>query len=425
MGEAVGAPASGARNPVTYAETLCDRIEAVEPDVRAFVQFDRDRVTTTAARVAREHDAWSRPPLYGVPVGVKDIYHVDGFPTRAGSAVPPVALTGPESAAVTALRGAGAYVAGKTVTTEFAHFEPGPTRNPHDLDHTPGGSSSGSAAAVAAGALPLALGSQTIGSVIRPAAFCGIVGFKPSYGRISVNGVVPCAPSVDQMGAFTVDVAGAQLAAGVLCDEWDAVAAEPTGERPTVGVPEGSYLDRASETGQAAFEAAVEALDESLDVRRFELDTTSAYEHHRSLVAAEFALSHEEWFEAYGDRYAEETVKLIESGRDTDVSTLVDARRNREAFRTHVAEWMAEAGVDVLACPAAPGPAPESLDTTGDPVMNLPWTHAGTPVVGLPAGRVDGLPVAVQFVTPYAADEALLAAAPDLAAALPEGELGV
>ncbi|MFB6302730.1 MAG: amidase family protein, partial [Haloferacaceae archaeon] len=318
-----------------------------------------------------------------------------------------------------------AYVLGKTVTTEFAYAHPGPTRNPHDQSRTPGGSSSGSAAAVAAGEVPLALGTQTVGSVIRPAAFCGVVGFKPSHGRIDISGVVPYSPSADHVGTFTADVPGTRLAASVLCDGWDAPAAEPSGERPTVGVPEGDYFDHATETGRAAFEAAVETLSATHEVRRFDLDTSGPFEHHRSLIAAEFALTHDEWYEAYGDRYAEVSAEQVEEGRATDVGELAAGRRSQERFRTRVAERMAEAGVDVVACPAAPGPAPEGIDSTGDPAMNLPWTHAGTPVLGLPAGRVDGLPVGVQFVAPYDADEALLAAAPGLAAALPEGELAV
>lgn len=425
LAEAVGALASGATDPVTYANARCDRVEAVDADVNAFVDFDRDRATAAAAAVGREHEAWDRPPLYGVPVGVKDIFHVDGLPTRAGSDLPPSALTGPESAAVTALREAGAYVFGKTVTTEFAYAHPGPTRNPHDLDHTPGGSSSGSAAAVATGQVPLALGTQTVGSVIRPAAFCGVVGFKPSHGRIDASGVVPYSPSADHVGTFTTDVAGTRLAASVLCAGWDEAAAAPSGERPTVGVPEGDYFDHATDAGRAAFEAAVELLDATHEVRRFDLDTSGPFEHHRRLIAAEFALTHAERYEAHGDRYATVSAEQVEEGRAYDVGDLVDGRRSQERFRARVAERMAEAGVDVLACPAAPGPAPEGIDDTGDPAMNLPWTHAGTPVVGLPAGRVDGLPVGVQFVAPYGADEALLAAASGLAEALPAGELAV
>ena len=177
---------------------------------------------------------------------MKDIFHVKGFLTRAGSGLPVDLLTGPEAESVTQLKQAGALILGKTVTTEFAYFAPGPTRNPRNPAHTPGGSSSGSAAAVGAGLCPLALGTQTIGSILRPASFCGVVGFKPSFGRISSAGVIPFAVSLDHIGFFTQDVAGATLAAAVLCKNWgdeeartrgDGEAKELLNYRPVLGVP--------------------------------------------------------------------------------------------------------------------------------------------------------------------------------------------
>ncbi|MFW5873649.1 MAG: amidase family protein, partial [Bacillota bacterium] len=156
--------------------------------------------------------AVSNPDLYGVPVAVKDIFHVNGFKTRAGSRLDPDLLTGKEGYLIKKLHSQGALVIGKSVTTEFAHFEPGPTRNPHNPEHTPGGSSSGSAAAVAAGYCPLALGTQTIGSIIRPAAFCGIIGFKPSYGRIPLEGLIKFSKSVDHIGFFTRDIKDMEIA---------------------------------------------------------------------------------------------------------------------------------------------------------------------------------------------------------------------
>ena len=185
-------------------------------------------------------------------------FHVEGFETRAGSGVPPEVLTGSEGGCLKALREAGALVLGKAVTTEFACFKPGPTRNPRNLSFTPGGSSSGSAAAVAAGYCPLALGSQTIGSVIRPAAFCGIVGFKPSYARIDISGFVHCSPSVDTVGMFTQDVAGTEMAAAVLCSGWRASVTRS--EKPTLGIPVGPYLDQTEPQARADFDAQLQAL---------------------------------------------------------------------------------------------------------------------------------------------------------------------
>ncbi|HEY1175692.1 MAG TPA: amidase, partial [Phytomonospora sp.] len=247
----------------------CDRVEAVDTAIAAFVDEPdrRGRLLADAAAIsARWPDPAARPALYGIPVGIKDIAHVDGLPTKAGSEVPPEVLTGPQSTVVSRLRDAGALVAGKTVTAEFAVLAPGPTRNPHDLGHTPGGSSSGSAAAVAAGMVPLAIGTQTVGSMIRPGAFCGVTAFKPTYGRIPTDGVIPNATSFDTLGVYAADLAGIAATAPILCDGWrDA----PSGLEAVFGVPEGPYLDQADEVATAAFAAHVALLEEAgLDVRR-------------------------------------------------------------------------------------------------------------------------------------------------------------
>ena len=400
--------------PAAHLAALEERFESIEPTVRAFVPEEGrwGRLADAATALERRYpDPGDRPALYGVPVGVKDIFHVDGLQTRAGSSVPPSALAGPQAATVSALAAAGALVLGKTVTTEFAYFEPGPTRNPHDPDHTPGGSSSGSAAAVAAGLCPLALGSQTIGSVNRPAAFCGVVGVKPSHGRIPIDGVIPVAPSVDDVGFFTREVAGARLAAGVLYSDWR--AGDVPGGEPTVGAVEGPYLDGASSTGRAGFRDHLEGLAEAgFDVRRLDPfpDIEDVNRRHRRLVAAETALSHAEWYPAYGDRYADRTVELIEEGLAVDVGELAGARAGRSELREAIHDAMDAAGVDVLLSPAAPGPAPAGLETTGDPVMNLPWTHAGLPTITLPASETDaGLPLGLQCTARFGRDEWLLA----------------
>jgi Asp-tRNA(Asn)/Glu-tRNA(Gln) amidotransferase A subunit family amidase len=418
---------TGTTTPTAHLDTVRERFAATEPTIRAFVDGTTDDESTGVEtdddtdpgwsrleRAATVHEAtWAgpgeRPPLYGVPVGVKDVFQAEGFLTRAGSEVPPDVLTGPEATAVTRLRKAGAFVAGKTVTAEFAYAHPGPTRNPHAPGHTPGGSSSGSAAAVAAGVVPLALGTQTVGSVIRPAAFCGIVGVKPSYDRTPSDGVIPVAPSVDTVGLFTQDLAGARRAAGVLYDDWR--AGDRPDAPPVVGAVEGPYLERPRERGRIAFERHVESIGSGrLDVRRVDPfgDIAAVEERHRLLVAAEAALSHDEWYPEYGDRYAAETVELIETGLSVGVDDLAAARAGRTALRARIHDVMDERGLDVLVAPAAPGPAPEGIDSTGDPVVNLPWTHAGLPVVGLPASTVDGRPVGVQCVARFGDDERLV-----------------
>ncbi|XVH33502.1 amidase (plasmid) [Haloferacaceae archaeon DSL9] len=409
--------------PSRYLEDVRERIEAIDPDVRSFLEEDdrweRIRASVSALE-ARYPDPGDRPPLFGVPVGVKDIFHVDGFETRAGSAVPPGELTGGEAATVSALIDAGAIVLGKTVTTEFAYFEPGPTRNPHDTDRTPGGSSSGSAAAVAAGLCPLALGSQTIGSVNRPAAFCGVVGVKPSYGRIPIDGVLPVAPSVDHVGYFTQDVAGASLAAGVLYDDWRAEDEPPELDR--VGVVDGPYLRQASDTARKHFGAHVETISAAgYDVERIELfpDIDDVNDRHTRLVAAETALSHAELFPAYGDQYADATAELIREGHAVSVEELASARAGRTALRERVHRALDGHDLDIVVSPSAPGPAPAGLDSTGDPIMNLPWTHSGLPTVTLPASTTDsGLPIGLQCTARFGFDEWLLSWCGDVRTAL-------
>jgi len=412
---------TGERTPTDVIENGIDRIDAVEDDVQALVpESGREpRLRREAAALAARHDEPStRPPLFGVPVGVKDIFHVDGYRTRAGSAVPAAAITDAEATAVRRLRDAGALHLGKTHTTEFAYFEPAPTRNPRDLGHTPGGSSSGSAAAVAAGMCPLALGTQTVGSVIRPAAFCGIVGFKPSHGRIPLDGVVPFSPTVDHVGTFTADVAGAARAASVLCDGW---APATPGEQPTLGVVEGPYLDQATPAGRAGLDAGADALaDAGYEIRHVSVfdDIEAINDRHDALTAAELALTHAERFADHGEQFADTTADLIETGRTVGVDELVDARAATREVRAQIGERLDEAGVDLLLSPAAPGPAPAGIDDTGDPIMNLPWTHAGVPALTVPCGRVDGLPLGLQVTAPFGADESLLAWGEGVAAAV-------
>lgn len=409
----------GETDLASYLDEVRERVETIDPKVQALLsEADRwDRLERTVRRLEdRGRNGTTSLPLYGVPVGVKDIVHVDGLPTQAGSDLPASALAGPEAEIVKRLRGTGAMVLGKTVTTEFAFYEPGPTRNPHDLDHTPGGSSSGSAAAVATGMCPLAIGTDTGGSTIRPAAFCGIVGFKPTHGRVPADGVIPLSPSIDHVGMFTQDVPGMRLAASVFCDDW--YDRFDTSGKPTLGVPEGPYLDQASSEGLEAFDAAIDRLENAgYGVERVtELtDIETVYDRHEIIEACEAALVHHEWFEEYGERYSEKLAALVREGRDLKTSALAGSRAGRDAFQERIESRMEADGIDGWITPAALGPAPEGLDSTGDPAMTRPWTHAGVPTVTLPAGQVDGLPVGIQCTTATDRDEQLLAWAEDIA----------
>lgn len=398
-------------------EKYLDGLEVIfndqEPSVRAFVEEDDrfGRLQREAAELVRRYpQPLHRPPLFGLPVGVKDIFHVDGFQTQAGSLLPVEVLQGSEAASVTVLKEAGALIMGKTVTTEFAYFSPGPTRNPRNLKHTPGGSSSGSAAAVAAGLSPLAIGTQTIGSIVRPAAFCGVVGYKPSYDRVSREGVIPLSPSLDHIGTFSTDVAGVELTASVLCPDWHLALVE---DLPTLGVPVGPYLDQASTTALDHFEATYALLAESgCTVKKVEAmpDFASIVKRHNLIVAAEAAMVHALWYDEYGELYHEKTAALIERGREISTDELLEALEGRRQLTNQLSMLMDEHDLDLWISPSAPGAAPTGLDSTGDPVMNLPWTHSGLPSVNIPSGQDgQGLPLGLQVAGRWYEDEALLA----------------
>jgi Asp-tRNA(Asn)/Glu-tRNA(Gln) amidotransferase A subunit family amidase len=415
----VAALRSGQRDLLAYIGEICDRIDALEPRIQALLPEPgrRERLLAEAASLQQRFpDPARRPPLYGALLGVKDIFRVDGFPTQAGSKLPAALFAGPQASSVTRLREAGALVLGKTVTTEFAYAEPGPTRNPHNLEHTPGGSSSGSAAAVAAGLCSLALGTQTIGSVIRPAAFCGIVGFKPTYGRIATDGVIAYSVSVDTVGLLTQDVAGMVLAAALLCHDWKAATVK---SRPTLAVPDGPYLAQASPEALAAFERQIAVLESAgYTIKRVAAldDIEEINRRHQYMAGAELAQVHADWFAAYEPLYRPRTAELIRLGRMVSAEQLAQGRAGRARLRGELETLMRREGIDLWICPAAVGPAPEGLASTGETVMNLPWTHAGMPALTLPAGRAaNGLPLGLQVVAPAMADEQLLAWAESMA----------
>jgi Asp-tRNA(Asn)/Glu-tRNA(Gln) amidotransferase A subunit family amidase len=405
----------------SHIDAVCARIEQVDPVIEALLAEPdrRGRLHRAASALAAAYpDPAGRPPLYGALLAVKDIFHVEGFVTRAGATAPPELFAGPEAACVTRLRQAGALVLGKAVTTEFAYFEPGPTRNPHNLGHTPGGSSSGSAAAVAAGLAPLALGTQTIGSVIRPAAFCGVAGFKPSLGRVDPNGLVFFSRTLDQVGLFTQDVAGMALAASVLCHDWRDLPAP--NRLPVLGVPVGPYLEQAEPAALRAFWQQMGRLvGAGVTVQEVPalagIDALNTL--HRRLVFAEFAQEHAQIYARHAALYRPRTAEIIEIGRTVSQEELAAARANIAMLRRQLEGLMNTAGIDLWGCPAATGPAPEGLRATGDPAMNLPWTHAGLPAITLPVGRAEaGLPLGLQLVAAFGRDEHLLGWAQQLSA---------
>lgn len=411
---------SGTTSLHDYVNMACDRIDQVDAAVEALLPEPgrRTRLLAEAADLqALYPDPARRPPLYGMLVGVKDIFHVDGFVTRAGSQIPPELFAAAEATCVQQLRTAGALLVGKTVTTEFAYFEPGPTRNPHNLAHTPGGSSSGSAAAVAAGLCGLALGTQTIGSVIRPAAFCGIVGFKPTYNRIATQGLVYFSRSVDHVGLFTQDVAGMQRAAAVLCQGWRADIVPAT--LPVLGVPDGPYLLQADEEARRSFENSLLHLQNAgCVVQRVPTlpNIHDLNQLHRRLAFAEFAHEHRTMYPQFADLYRPRTAEAVATGLTIGSDELAVGRANCAELRAQLEQQMKRSGIDLWVCPSAIGAAPQGIHATGDPSMNLPWTHVGMPAVTIPTGQqIDGLPLGLQLVAHYGQDEALLGWAQKLA----------
>lgn len=404
-----------------YVDELCDRMQQVEPDVLALVAEPgrRTRLHAEADMVLRRWPgSAARPPLFGVPVAVKDVVRVDGLPTRAGSRVPADVLAGPQAAMVHRLRDAGVLVAAKSVTAEFANFAPNETRNPWDLGRTPGGSSSGSAAAVATGTAVLGTGTQTVGSVVRPAAFCGVVGWKSTHGRVDIDGVIAHSPSLDAVGMFASDVAGVTAAAGVLCSGW---APGPVGtgvEALTVTVPVGDYLDQAGDQARAVFDRQLGQLEAAgHNVREVGFESLlgpfpDLLEHNLTVNRYELARTHRRWFDQYRDCYREQTATAIEHGRRIGEPAYADARRHLDILRAALPGRLKALGPGLLVTPATLGPAPEGIESTGDPAMALPWTYAGLPAVSLPgAVSDDGLPLGLQLVGPAGADEVLLRAA--------------
>src|SRR3989441_46747 len=382
--EAAAAIRAGALSPVELVDACLARIRALDGGLKAWAHVDERGARATAReREAEAREGRLRGPLHGVPVGVKDIFDVAGLPTTGGAR--PFAHTRPsvDATAVTRLRAAGAIVLGKTVTTEFAYRDPAPTRNPWNLAHTPGGSSAGSAAALGARMAPLALGSQTVGSVLRPAAYCGVVGFKGTHGLVPVAGVIPLAWSLDHVGVLARSVADAALAMSVLSGK----DLEP----PAVGAPRlalaPELLGRASREVAAHVEAVADACARAgATVSKVELPETFRGLHAAGLTVleAEAAAYHAPSFAKHADDYGAEMRSLIEAGLGHPAAAYIQANRARLAFREDVMPLLM--AHDALLCPTAPAPAPAGLGSTGGGSPFAPGGKARGPAVFPPRG---------------------------------------
>lgn len=394
----------------TLVRACLERVNEREGNVHAFAHLDADG----ALAQARALDAGPvRGLLHGLPLGVKDLFDTAGLPTSYGSAVYAGHRPAADAASVALCREAGALLLGKTVTTEFAYFSPGPTANPHNPAHTPGGSSSGSAAAVAAGMVPLALGTQTAGSVIRPAAYCGVVGYKPSLGRVTGAGVKSLSRTLDVVGGFgrsvrDVGLLGAVLTGDARLTQWSAT--EPAA--PRIGLFQTPAWPQADADTQAAWEQAVRALAPVADCRDVEEPAGFAelIQLQKDVMAFEMAhaLSHERV--QHRAALSERLLALLDEGIALPGASHAANQARTTAWRQRIDALFASH--DVLLTPSATGEAPEGLGATGDPLFCRSWSLLGLPSVHLPFARGHrGLPVGLQLVGRHGTDHRLLAAA--------------
>jgi Asp-tRNA(Asn)/Glu-tRNA(Gln) amidotransferase A subunit family amidase len=404
--------ATGALKAVDLAEAAIARIEATEPGIRAFAWFDPESVRAQA-RALDAHRATGRPigPLHGLPVGLKDIIDTARVPTENGTSVDAGRVPREDAFVVARLKAAGALILGKTATTELAFFAPAPTRNPANPAHTPGGSSAGSAAAVAAGQTPLAVGTQTAGSVIRPAAFCGVVGFKPSFGAIPRTGILAQSPSLDTVGVFARTVPDAALLAEPLYghdprDRATAPAAPPrlletAAARPPLPpvlafVRPPGWDDADPDTRAALGELAAHLGDQCFEAPLPAAFAEAAAARER-INLAELAKCYHAYERRGRPALSEPLRAAIDAGKAIPARDYIAALDWPEVLNAALDEIFQRC--DAILAPAAPGPAPEGLASTGSPIFNGLWTLCGTPCVTIPVlDASNGLPMGAQLI---------------------------
>ena len=377
-------------------------------EIKAWAWLDSDQALAQARAVDR---SGRKGRLAGVPVGVKDIIDTVDMPTEHGSPICRGNRPFADAACVALIRAAGGVILGKTVTTEFANRHPGPTVHPDNAAHTPGGSSSGSAAAVADFQVPLALGTQTGGSTIRPAAFCGVIGYKPSFGEFSRVGVKMQCHNLDTLGIICRSLEDVALLRAVL------LAQEPhrldrASAVPRIGFCRTPAWESADGDTHALLEHTAAVLASAgATVRDVTLTPANILDQHRRIFAFEAARNYAHEYEKHGDKLSEALRDgLLAQGRALPLAAYIEAIETAEAFRRYLDDVFAD--VDVLLTPSAPGEAPKGLASTGEPNFNSIWTLAWTPCLTLPAGSGrSGLPLGIQLVGPRFRDEALLDAA--------------
>ena len=407
-------------------EACLTRIDALDERLLAWVYVDRETVLADA-QAADEAVAERRPlgPLHGVPIGVKDIYYTAGIPTRAGSEVYKDFVPHFDAASLTLLKRAGALMLGKAVTTEFACLDPSPTFNPWNAAHTPGGSSSGSAVAVAARMCPAALGSQTVGSVLRPAAYNGVVGFKPTFGRVSRYGVVPVSWNLDTVGWLVRSVEDAALLLQVTAgpDASDPVSSrEPVGDylsgiadpqAPRIGLLRRYFYERAdSETRRHLDTVANQLAQAGAEIIELPMPDSidAAFNDQLLIMSVEAATFHEPMYKEQAEDYQPKLRAMLADGLAVDAITYSRALERRRGFIDDMQQLSARC--DVMLTPATPAPSQPDRTNTGDPAFQGPWTSCGLPAISLPSGLAEsGLPLGMQLAASPFAETRLLSAA--------------
>jgi len=404
-------------------ESCLERIRALDDKVQAWTFLDEEHALAQA-RAADDRKASGEPvgPLHGIPVGLKDIIDTADMPTENGTVLHKGRTPRKDAAVVAMLRAAGAVILGKTVTTECAYFHPGKTRNPHNPEHTPGGSSSGSAAAVASGMVPLALGSQTNGSVIRPAAFCGAFAFKPTHGLIPRTGMLQLSRTLDHVGVFARSIDDLALLMEQLTgwDEGDPdtrprarvpfreVAAEAPPVEPMLAFIKTPHWERVDADAQDAFEELRAALGDRVEEVDLFPSSAAAWDLHTTIMETEMAANFEREWERGAKKLSSKLRSLIERGRETRAVDYQRALRALPRMMENLDELFMQR-YDAILTPAAPGTAPRGLGSTGDPAFCTLWTLLGMPAVSLPLMQgANGLPLGAQLVGRRGFDARLL-----------------
>ena len=418
---AAAAIRSGELSSEALVRACLERIERIEPQVQAWTFLEPQRALAQAREADRQREAGTKlGPLHGLPVGIKDIFDTADMPTEYGTVLHAGRRPHEDATAVALLRRAGAIILGKTVTTELAVYAPGKTRNPHDHRRTPGGSSSGSAAAVAAAMVPLALGTQTNGSLIRPASYCGVYGFKPSHGQVSRHGVLKQSPALDHVGMFARSIDDLALLARVLF-AWDGHDRDvlpstrfdvPAWEHALPGPPRIAFVktplwEQATPVTKEAFAQLAERWGDV--VHEIELPPVfeSAVEWHRTIMECDLANSFGDEYARGKDRLSEVLVQMIERGQRTTGVAYSKARDGMVELERALDHLFAEC--DAILTPATQGEAPMGLASTGSPMFCTIWTLCGVPAISLPVLQgADGMPMGAQLVGAKRHDARLL-----------------